>query len=168
MKAIAAVDRNWAIGYRDRLLVSIPEDMKFFRETTKGHVVVMGRKTLESFPGGNPLKNRVNIVFTGSPDYEKEGAEIVHGTEELMEVLKQYPGQDVFVIGGGSIYRMLLPLCDTAYITKIDHAYPADTFFPDLDADPQWEEARSSEWFTHEDLRYAFVVYRRISGGEDR
>ena len=108
MNLIAAVDKNWAIGRNNKLLVSIPDDMKFFRETTTGKVVVMGRKTLESFPGKKPLKNRVNIVLTGDRSYQADGAVIVHDMEELHEELKKYPSEDIYVIGGESIYKQLL------------------------------------------------------------
>ena len=123
MNLIAAVDKNWAIGRNNKLLVSIPDDMKFFRETTTGKVVVMGRKTLESFPGKKPLKNRVNIVLTGDRSYQADGAVIVHDMEELHEELKKYPSEDIYVIGGESIYKQLLDECDVAHITKIDYAY---------------------------------------------
>ena len=138
MNAIAAVDANWAIGNKNRLLTSIPADMKFFREKTMGHVVVMGRKTLESFPNGLPLKNRVNIVLTANRSYKVKDAIIVHTKEELLEELKKYDSNELYVIGGGSIYEMLIPYCDTAYITKIDHAYAADTYFPNLDQMDDW------------------------------
>lgn len=133
MNLIAAVDKNWAIGRNNKLLVSIPDDMKFFRETTTGKVVVMGRKTLESFPGKKPLKNRVNIVLTGDRSYQADGAVIVHDMEELHEELKKYPSEDIYVIGGESIYKQLLDECDVAHITKIDFAYEADAWFPNLD-----------------------------------
>ena len=158
---IAAVDSNWAIGNKNRLLTSIPADMKFFRETTSGHVVVMGRKTLESFPNGLPLKNRTNIVLTANRSYAVKDAVIVHSEEELLEELKKYEGQEIFVIGGESIYRMLEPYCDTAYITKIDHEYEADAFFPNLDRMPEWKMTKESEEQTCFDLEYAFTTYER-------
>ena len=107
--------------------------MKFFRETTSGKVVAMGRKTLESFPGGQPLKNRTNIVLTKDLNYKVKDAVVVGTLEEMVEELKKYPSEDIYVIGGESVYRQLLPYCDTAYVTKIDHIYEADTFFPNLD-----------------------------------
>ena len=152
MNAIAAVDANWAIGNKNRLLTSIPADMKFFREKTMGHVVVMGRKTLESFPNGLPLKNRVNIVLTANRSYKVKDAIIVHTKEELLEELKKYDSNELYVIGGGSIYEMLIPYCDTAYITKIDHAYAADTYFPNLDQMDDWEMTEVSEEQTCFDL----------------
>ncbi len=161
MNAIAAVDANWAIGNKNRLLTSIPADMKFFREKTMGHVVVMGRKTLESFPNGLPLKNRVNIVLTANRSYKVKDAIIVHTKEELLEELKKYNSNELYVIGGGSIYEMLIPYCDTAYITKIDHAYAADTYFPNLDQMDDWEMTEVSEEQTCFDLEYVFAKYER-------
>ena len=162
MNAIAAVDRNWAIGRNNGLLVSIPSDMKFFRQMTTGKVIVMGRKTLESFPNGLPLKNRTNIVLTSRPDYSVKDAVIVHSLEELTAELEKYDTDDVFVIGGESIYRQLLPMCSTAHITKIDHAYEADAWFPNLDEDPQWHVTADSDEQTYFDLEYRFLKYERI------
>ena len=121
MNLIASADRNWAIGKNNELLVRVPEDMKFFRRMTTGKVVVMGRKTLESFPNQAPLPNRVNVVLTRDRSYQKEGVVLVHDMEELGEELKKYPDGDVFVIGGESIYRQLLDNCDTAYILSLIH-----------------------------------------------
>ena len=161
MKAILSADRNWGIGYQNRLLVSIPSDMNFFRQTTTGKVVVMGRKTLESFPNGLPLKNRTNIVLTKNKDYSVKGAVLVHTEEELFEELKKYSADDVYVIGGESVYRMLLPYCDTVYVTKIDHAFQADTFFPNLDEMDEWEMTEEGEEQTCFDLEFAFTKYER-------
>ncbi|WP_072523647.1 dihydrofolate reductase [Clostridium sp. Marseille-P3244] len=161
MKAILSADTNWGIGNKNKLLVSIPSDMKFFRETTTGNVVVMGRKTLESFPGGLPLKNRINIVLTGNKDYKVKDAVIVHSEEELMEELKKYNTDDIYVIGGESIYRMMLPHCDTVYVTKIDRAFEADTFFPDLDEMEEWEMTEEGEEQTCFDLTFCFTTYKR-------
>lgn len=161
MKLIAAVDKNWAIGYKNQLLVSIPSDMKQFRQKTTGHIVVMGRKTLESFPGGLPLKNRRNIVLTSNRNYQVKDAVIVHSEEELKEELKKYDTDEIFVIGGESIYRMMEPLCDEAFITKIDHSYQADAHFPNLDADPSWVLKEESEENTCFDLEYVFTRYER-------
>ena len=122
MNLIAAVDENWAIGKNNQLLVRIPADQKFFREMTTGRVVVMGRKTLESFPNGQPLKNRTNIVLTHNKDYAVKDAVVVHSMDELHEELKKYDSDDVFVIGGEKIYEQLLDECDVAHITKIDFA----------------------------------------------
>lgn len=165
MNLIAAVDKNWAIGKDNRLLVSIPADMKFFRETTTGKVVVMGRKTLESFPNGLPLKNRSNIVLTANPSYQVKGAVVVHSAEELSEELTKYADEDIYVIGGESVYRMLLDACDTAYITKIDYEYEADAFFPNLDEKPEWKLTADSEEQTYFDLEFHFLKYEKIARG---
>lgn len=133
--------------------------MKFFRETTTGKVIVMGRKTLESFPNGMPLKNRTNIVLTSNKDYRVKDAIIVHTLEELHKELEKYNSDDIYVIGGESVYRQLLPYCDTAYITKIDHAFQADTFFPNLDEMENWEMTQVSEEQTCFDLEYMFTKY---------
>ena len=161
MKAILSADRNWGIGYQNKLLVSIPSDMRFFREMIEGKVIVMGRKTLESFPNGLPLKKRINIVLTHDRSYQVKDAVIVHDKEELLEELKKYREDDVFVVGGGSVYELLLPYCDTAYVTRIDMAYQADTFFPDLDQDPEWELTEESDEQTCFDIEFTFTVYRR-------
>lgn len=163
MNLIVNVDKNWAIGKGNKLLVNIPQDMKFFRETTTGKVVVMGRKTLESFPGGQPLKNRTNIVLTSDKEYKASGAVIVNSMEELMEELKKYNQEDIYVIGGESIYRSLLPYCSRAYVTKTEHVYDADTWFPNLDEDPDWKMTKISDEQTYFDLEYYFTVYERIS-----
>ncbi len=162
MNIIVAVDKNWGIGNGNKLLVSIPQDMKFFREHTTGKVVAMGRKTLESFPGGQPLKKRENVVLTTDASYQANGATIVHSLEEMLEELKKYPSEDIFVIGGESIYRQLLPYCDKAYITKIDHEYVADTHFPNLDEDADWEMTKTTEEQTYFDLEYYFTIYERL------
>ena len=161
MKAILAADKHWGIGYNNRLLVSIPADMKFFRQTTTGKVVVMGRKTLESFPNGMPLKNRTNIVLTGNKNYQVKDAVVVHSEQELTEELKKYDTDDVYVIGGESIYRMMLPYCDEVFVTRIDHAFQADTFFPDLDEMDEWVMTEESEEHTCFDLEYCFTKYER-------
>lgn len=161
MNLIVAVDKNWAIGKDNKLLVSIPDDMKFFRETTSGKVVVMGRKTLESFPNGKPLKNRVNIVLTRDPHYEVQDAIIVHSKEELDKELKKYNQDDIFVIGGESIYRMMLDDCKRAFVTYVDYAYDADTFFPNLDELSDWKLAEESEEQTYYDIEFYFRTYTR-------
>ena len=139
MNVIVAADQNWGIGKDNKLLVSIPADMKMFREETSGKVVVMGRKTLESFPNGLPLKNRTNIVITKNKDYDAKGAMVVHSNEEALEEIKKYTKEDVYCIGGDSIYEQMLPYCDVAHVTKIDFAYEADSHFQTLDEYDEWE-----------------------------
>ncbi len=161
MKCIVAVDKNWAIGRKNQLLISIPADMRFFRETTMNKVVIMGRATLESFPGGHALKNRVNIVITRDPKYTAPDAIVVHSITEALEVAKDYNTDDIYVIGGGSIYRQLLPYCDVAYVTKIDFAYDADTYFPNLDEEPDWQLTEEGEEQTYYDIEYRFTRYEK-------
>lgn len=161
MNLIAAVDKNWAIGLNNKLLVSIPADMKFFRQVTTGKVVVMGRKTLESFPNGQPLKNRTNIVVTSDRSYHVKDAVVVHDMDELHEELKKYPSENIYVIGGESIYRQLLDECDTAHITKINYEYEADAYFPNLDENPDWEITADSDEQTYFDLEYFFYKYEK-------
>ena len=161
MNIIVNVSKSWGIGKDGDLLFHIKGDMKFFKETTINNVVVMGRKTLESFPNGLPLKNRTNIVITGNRDYQVKGAVIVHSIEEALKEVEKYPAEDVYCIGGDSIYKQMLPYCDTAHVTKIDFAYEADAYFPNLDEDPDWEITAESEEQTYFDLEYAFVKYER-------
>ena len=161
MKLIVNVDSNWAIGYRGKLLVSIPEDMKFFRSETTGKVVVLGRKTLDTFPGGQPLKNRTNIILTRNPNYQVKGAIICHSVEEVLEELKKYNSEDVYIIGGDSIYKEFLPYCDVAHVTRTDHVYDADAWFPNLEEDPAWVLTGESEEKTYFDLEFRFCRYER-------
>ena len=163
MNLIVAVDKNWGIGKNNKLLVSIPSDMKFFRSETNGKVVVMGRKTLESFPNGMPLKNRTNIVLTRDQNYHVKDTIVVHDIPELLEELKKYPDDQIYVIGGGKVYEELLPYCNVAHVTKIDFAFEADTFFPNLDQMEEWEITASSDEQTYFDLEYSFVKYERVS-----
>lgn len=162
MNLIAAVDRNWAIGYKNGLLVRIPEDQKWFRETTTGKAVIMGRKTLESFPNKSPLKNRLNVVITSDMNYSVPGAVVVHSIDEAVEAVRDYADDDVYVIGGESIYRQMLPLCSTAHITKVDYAYQADAHFPDLDKEEGWKITETSDERTYFDIIYEFVKYERV------
>lgn len=161
MNLIVAVDKNWAIGNKNELLVRIPNDHKFFREETTGKVVVLGRKTLETFPQGLPLKNRTNIILSTDQSYHVKDAIVVHSVEELLEEVKQYDSQDVYIIGGESVYRQMLPYCDVAHITRIDKAYDADAYFPDLDKMPEWKVTAESEEQTYFDIEYTFVKYER-------
>ena len=162
MNLIAAVDENWAIGNKDDLLVRIPADHKAFRQETTGKIVVLGRKTIETFPQGLPLKNRTNIILSTNKNYQVKDALVVHGLEELFACLKDYDTKDVYVIGGESVYRQLLPYCDTAHITKIDHAYEADAYFSNLDELPEWEITADSEEQTYFEITYHFLKYERV------
>lgn len=159
MQLIVAVDNNWAIGNKNNLLVSIPEDHKFFRQTTMGHVVVLGRKTLAGFPNGLPLKGRTNIIVTHDPEFEAKDAIIVHSKEELLSKLAEYDSDDVFIIGGESIYNMMYEYCDTAHVTKINYSYQADKYFPNLDDMENWVITGDSDEQTYFDLEYYFYRY---------
>ena len=158
MELVVAVDRNWAIGNRGELLYRIPADLKHFKALTLGHPVILGRKTLETFPGGRPLPGRTNLILSRNPDFTVEGAAVY---PDLKRLLADAP-EDSMVIGGESVYRALLGRCGTAHVTKIDAAAPAaDAFFPDLDADPEWEVSETSEVLEHEGLPFRYVTYRR-------
>lgn len=158
MKAIVAVDENWAIGKGGDQLCYLSADLKRFKELTTGHPVILGRKTLATFPGGRPLKGRRNLVLSRDPDFQAEGAEVYRDLETL---LSQAP-EDSFVIGGESVYRSLLDHCDTVYVTKIAHSFPADTWFPDLDRDPAWRMAREEKPLEEKDLTFRYVTYERV------
>lgn len=162
MNMIVAVDRHWAIGNKGQLLVTIPQDQKMFREDTLGKVIVMGRKTFESLPGSQPLYGRTNIVMTTDPGYQAKGAVICHSMEETLEKLKEYPTEEIFIIGGQSVYEQFFPYCDVAHVTWIDFAYTADTYFPNLDESPEWQVAAEGEEETYFDLCYLFKMYKKI------
>lgn len=162
MNMIVAVDENWGIGNQGELLVRIPNDQKMFRNETTGKVIVLGRKTLETFPQKQPLSNRTNIILSKDSRYQVKGACVVHSVEELLEELKKYNDEDIYIIGGDSVYRQLLPYCDVAHVTWIEHAYHADSYFPNLEQDPEWEMTAESDEQTYFDLTYYFRRYERI------
>ncbi len=161
MKIVVAVDNNWAIGNKNQLLVSIPNDHKNFRRLTIGKVVVLGRKTLETFPQGQPLNGRTNIILSRDESYKAGDAIIVHSVDELLEKVKAYNTDDVYIIGGDSIYKQFLPYCDEAIVTKVDHEYEADAYFPNLDEDSEWKIVDESDDETYFDLDYKFVTYKK-------
>ena len=157
MNVIVAVDANWAIGLGGDQLCYIPADLKRFQRLTTGHPVLLGRKTLATFPGGRPLKNRRNLILSADPAFAPEGAEVFRTMEDALAAATA----DTFVIGGESVYRQALAFCDTAYVTKLNKAFPADRWFPNLDQDPAWEIAETEGPFDHEGLGFSFVTYRR-------
>ena len=157
MNVIVAVDENWAIGKDGDQLCYIPADLKRFQKLTTGHPVLLGRKTLATFPRGRPLKNRRNLILSSQQDFAPEGGEVFHTLEAALAAAPA----DTFVIGGESVYRQALDRCDTAYVTKIQKAFPADRYFPDLDADPAWTIAETEGPYDHEGLTYFYVTYRR-------
>ena len=167
MILIFAVDSNWKIGNKGEMLAEIAEDLHRFRRITEGHIVIMGRKTLEAIPGQKPLENRINILVTRDKSYKKEGFHIINSLEDLFPLLKEInPNKDkkVFVTGGGTIARQLLYFCNSAHITKIFKEFKAtDTFIPNLDLDPDWELVKSSKVFNQDELYYRYVDYERIN-----
>ena len=161
MKLIAAIDKNWGIGKNNRLLVSIPEDMQLFRQETAGKAVIMGRKTFESLKDRSPLYGRENFVLTRNSSFDAKGAKVCSSVAEVLEAVSGFADEDIYVIGGESVYRMMLPYCDTVYVTKIDRAFQADTFFPNLDQMEEWELAEEGEEQTCFDLEFRFTKYER-------
>ncbi len=185
MNAILSADLNWGIGFKGKLLQRVPEDMKFFMRTTIGKVVVMGRETFESLPGKQPLKDRVNMILTKNPDYsvhrdvstdntgkaedavdgvgsdpvKSERLIICHSVDELFERLQAYPPEDIFVIGGESIYTQLLPYCSEVYVTRFEKEFEADRHFPDLDKMESWELAEESEPHNYNGMGFRFLRY---------
>lgn len=160
MKFIAAVDNNWAIGNKGSLLARISEDQKNFRKETMGHVVVLGRKTLEEFPGGRPLKGRTNIILSTNPDYTVKDAVVVHSIDELFEKLSEYESDDIFIIGGQTVYDVLIPYCDTGIVTKIDKSYEADAFIQNLDEMDNWHVENERSGTEPNDVNITFVTYK--------
>lgn len=157
MNVIVAVDQNWAIGKDGDQLVYLSEDLKRFKALTTGHPVILGRKTLATFPGERPLKGRRNLILSRSAGFAPEGAEVFSD----VEALRAAAPEDSFVIGGASVYRQLLPWCDTAYVTKIDRTFPADCYFPDLEQDPAWERTEESAPLEQDGIVYRYLTYRR-------
>lgn len=168
MIAIACVDNNNGIGKDGKLLISIPEDMKFFREVTDDSIVVMGRKTLFSFKDKAPLKNRINVVFTNNKKLEKEYKDydnifFIKTLTELNEIFKKHPEKKVFLIGGATLYNDLIDFCDKCYITKVNKTFKADSFFPNLEAHGFILDCES-EVFTHNKIEYKFITYKKVKG----
>ena len=160
MELIAAVYENWGIGKDGTQPIALSADRKFFRRTTTGAMVIVGRKTLADFPGGRPLPKRVNVVMTRS-DPERDDVVVCHSPEEAAELAKS--AERAMVIGGGSIYRQMIPYCDTAYVTKVHVTPESDTYFPDLDRDPQWQFSQILEQGEEDGIKYEMCLYRRIS-----
>ncbi len=158
MKVIAAVDENWAIGRNGDQLIYISEDLKHFKALTTGHPVILGRKTLATFPGGRPLKGRRNLILSRDPGFAPPEAEVFSSLEELLAAAPQ----DAFVIGGASVYQALLDRCDTACITRIEAAFPgADCWFPNLDERPEWKIAEEGPVLEEKGVRFRYVTYER-------
>lgn len=159
MKSIVAVDSLWGIGKNNDLLFDLPSDMKFFRTKTLNKVIVMGSNTLKSFPNGNPLKNRINIVLY--PNGEKrEDCIIVDSLDELREELKKYPSDDIYIVGGAMFYKTMLPYCDTAYITKVNADGNATVFYENLDLMSDWQCVDSTDDIEENNLLFRFTTYK--------
>ena len=162
LKAIVAVDENWAIGNKNQLLFHLHEDMKRFKELTTNHMIIMGRKTLESFPGGKPLPNRKNVVITHDLHYQNPDVIVVHSIEEAVQCAAKE--NLAWVVGGGSIYKAILPYCNGVSVTKIHSKAPeADTYFPNLDLDSSWSCPYSSSVKREGEIDYSFAEYARFS-----
>lgn len=157
MKAIVLVDKNWGIGNAGDQVVYIPGDLKYFREVTMGHPVILGRKTLSTFPGGCPLKGRRNLILSRDPGFSPEGAHVYRSLEDL---LKDAP-EDSFVIGGASVYNALLEYCDTAYVTKVHSEFPADCHFPNLDSRPAWRITEEGPVQEEDGIRFHRATYQK-------
>ncbi|MDE6764588.1 MAG: dihydrofolate reductase [Oscillospiraceae bacterium] len=159
MTAIAAVSENRGIGKAGDLLFNIPEDKRFFRRTTLNHTVIMGRKTLESLPNGKPFKDRNNIVLSRDKSFSCDGTTVCGSVGEALKLIGS--DEEAFVVGGGEIYKAMLPYCEKAIITKVYAAPEADVFFPDLDEDENWSLEEQSEEYDYEGLKYRFCVYTK-------
>lgn len=165
MELIVAVDKGFGIGNKGDLLCRVSDDLKSFRALSTGKTVILGSKTLATFPGGRPLKNRRNIIMSRRPDYKVEGAEAAHSADELLSMIGK--DEKAVVIGGESVYKLLLPYCDTAYVTKFDIDLEKDAFFPNLDEDESWFVESESDTFTaldtdsHPGMKWKIVTYKR-------
>ncbi|TCK92352.1 dihydrofolate reductase [Natranaerovirga hydrolytica] len=163
MNCIVAVEKNWGIGCQGRLLTYLPGDLKYFKEKTLDKVVILGRKTLSTFPNGMPLKGRTNIILTRDKNFQCEGAIVKHNVEDVLELIKEYDKENVFVIGGESIYNQFMDHCETAYVTKIHDSFQSDVFFPNLDEKKEWQLIEESHINNHNDIAYQFCVYKKVS-----
>ena len=162
ISAIVAVDENWGIGYNGDLLEHIPEDSKYFKQLTSGNTIVMGRKTWDSLPK-KPLPNRFNIVITSQERRFEEMTAFIPFSEAVSRLKHSLKEDDWFIIGGGQIYKELLPYCDRVYVTKIfkNHSQ-VDTYFPNLDESEEWTPATCTDIRQYKDLTYQFWQYDRI------
>ena len=159
MNCIAAVSSDWGIGKDGDLLFHIPEDLKYFRKMTSGGTMILGRKNLESFPGGKPLPKRRHLVLSRQQDWHPEGVEVFHSVDDILAAVRDLPEDDVWVIGGGEIYRQFLPWCRKAYITHVDARPEAEVFFPDLSQNPDWEISQRGETQHFGNISYRFCIY---------
>ena len=161
MKAIVVVDENWGIGKDGQLLVHLPGDLAYFKEKTLGKTIIVGRKTLESFPGGKPLPGRRNIVLTENQSFDKDNCAICNDLDELFDEIAQLDGEDIFVVGGACIYELFLPYCDDVFVTRIQAAYDADRHFPNLDQSDGFVKTWQSDLMEEKGVKYRFEKYSR-------
>lgn len=162
ISAIVAVDENWGIGYNGDLLEHIPEDLKYFKQLTSGNIIVMGRKTWDSLPK-KPLPNRFNVVITSQKRHFEEMTAFIPCSEAVSRLKHSPKEDDWFIIGGGQIYKELLPYCDRVYVTKIFKNHnQIDTYFPNLDESEEWTPAACTDIRQYKDLTYQFWQYDRI------
>ena len=161
MNAIVAVDQNWGIGRDGELLFRIKSDLRRFRSLTLGKIVILGRKTLQTFPQGRPLSGRTNLIMSRNPLYRVEGATAVHSIEALLERCAAENPDDLFVIGGASVYDALLPFCDRVYVTLVHAIQPADRHFPNLDQLPGWHLAHEEPIQEEDGLTFSYLTYER-------
>lgn len=158
MQAIVAVSQSWGIGKGGDLLFRLPSDLRRFKAMTTGHTVIMGRKTLDSLPGGKGLPHRRNLVLSRQSDFAPDRAEVIHSVEDILKTAED----DAFVIGGQQVYEQLLPYCARVHVTKVLSDPEADAFFPDLDKLPEWKVASTGEMLTENGLSFQYVEYIRI------
>lgn len=157
MNVIVAVDENWGIGRNGELLARISADLRRFKALTTGHAVILGRKTLQTFPGGKPLPGRENLIMSTKMDAAPEGARVFRDLDSLLD----YAPEDAFVIGGETVYRELLPYCEKVYVTKIHKTFDSDAFFPDLDALSGWKVTEKEDPLEENGVRFSYVTYER-------
>ena len=158
MNVIVMVDENWGIGKDGDQLIYIAPDLKRFQALTMGHPILLGRKTLATFPGGRPLKNRRNLILSTKKGFQVEGGEVADSLEQVLAVAPE----DTFVVGGESVYRQLLPYCQRAYVTKVHQVFEVDCYFPNLDEDSEWKVLEEEGPLFHEGIRFSYVSYQRI------
>ena len=162
MNLMVTADENWAIGKGSQVSIRIPREQKLFMEETAGKVIVMGRKTFQNVYQGLAVQGRTNIILSENRTLQVKGATVVHSIAELLEEIAQYPSGDIYVVGGESIYRQLLPYCTVAHVTKLDHAYAADKYMENLDKSLQWKLTADSEEQTYFDIAYEFRKYEKV------
>jgi dihydrofolate reductase len=162
MNAIVITDKNWGIGFKGRLQYHLSADLDYFYRKTKNKTVIMGRKTLETLPGRQPLKERDNIILSRKKGLEIKNARVLGSKREVLDAVEKKDTEEVYVIGGDEIYRLFLPLCTRVFVTKVDDTKEADSFFPDLDKSDQWKKISESNSVTEQGVKFTFIEYGRI------